>query len=205
MSNLIIFEEKAVKAKGLNKDQKIDENKLKDYFFDDELENLRLLDNLPKFDLSRKISLLYPGCGTDILTPLIYLEKLFPKAKEAQLMMVDEMPVSGIIKTILDEIGISFSETKEDIGFYWKNKLVKVKFIQSRVQDLELPEFNVYFERAFRIMKDQIPDYEQKMYSKLISGGIIISDSGFDSLKLERIDVPLELSAYGEMVIGRKT
>ncbi len=203
MGNLIIFEEKAVKAKGLNKDQKIDGNKLKDYFFDDEFKNLRLLDKLPKFDQST-ISLLYPGCGTDILTPLIYLEKLFPKVQEARLILVDEMPVSGMIKTILDEVKISFSETKEEIEFYWKEKLIKVKFVKSQIQDLELPEFNVYFERAFRIMKDQILDYEEKIYSKLASGGIIISDSGFENFELDRVNAPLQLSAYGEMVIGKK-
>ena len=73
-----------------------------------------------------------------------------------------------------------------------------------------IPQFDIYFERAFRIFKDNVPGYEQKIIGKLSSGGIIISDSGFehlcfDSLNcLEKLPIPEQLSAYGEMVLGRK-
>ena len=53
-------------------------------------------------------------------------------------------------------------------------------------------------------MREHIPYYEQSVFDKLASGGVIISDSGFEEVEMERISVPLELSSYGEMVMGRK-
>ncbi len=65
-----------------------------------------------------------------------------------------------------------------------------------------LPTFDIYFERAFRIMRERHPEYEQKIVEKLNRGGILISDSGFQDTTLRKIMVPKELSAYGEMVLG---
>ena len=64
--------------------------------------------------------------------------------------------------------------------------------------------FDLYFERAFRIMKDDDPDFEQKVVTKLSSDGMIISDSGFQGLELNYLDASRELSSYNEMVIGVK-
>ena len=53
-------------------------------------------------------------------------------------------------------------------------------------------------------MKDSDPNYENKVFDSLNQGGVLISDSGFQKLDLERIDVPSELSSYKEMIIGKK-
>lgn len=66
------------------------------------------------------------------------------------------------------------------------------------------PEFDIYFERAFRIMKDQMEGYESQVFEKLSSGGVVISDSGFKEVGLEKIDLPISLSAYQEMMAGLK-
>ena len=80
MNQAIFYEEKQVKAKGLDPNNKIDEEKLKSYIFTEDYQNLNLLNDI-KIPLNKEeISLLYPGCGVDILFPLIYLEKLFPKS-----------------------------------------------------------------------------------------------------------------------------
>lgn len=206
MPNLIIFEEKKVTAQGLNPNNKINEKKLKEYFFEDDYKNLSSLNNI-RIPLEKKnISLLYPGCGADIFFPLIYLEKLFPKIKKVQLNFVDYEDNLGLIKTVLDNVGISFSEKKNKIKFYWGNILVKLDFITKRIED-HLPKqkhFDVYFERAFRIMRDEIKDYEKDILAKLKPGGILISDSGFEQAKLKEIEVPKKLSSYGEMIVGVK-
>ena len=109
-----------------------------------------------------------------------------------------------IIRTILDDVGLSFAEKGKAIQFYWKDTLVDVELLQGDVFQLGLPLFNVYFERAFRIIKDPYPWYEQKVYHHLELGGIVISDSGFQGVPLEKVAVPQELSSYGEMIIGIK-
>ena len=101
------------------------------------------------------------------------------------------------------------SQNKPAIFFYWKNTLIELQFIQGDVFSLlpQLPAFNVYFEKAFRIFKDEDSLYEKNIFEKLKKDGILISDSGFKWLSLQnlqRIAVPKELSSYGEMVTGVK-
>ncbi|MFC1686812.1 hypothetical protein ACFL0E_00450 [Nanoarchaeota archaeon] len=209
MSNLVTFTEKQVISKGLNQNNKIDENKLKEHFLADDYEKLKLLEKIQKINQPKeKPTIFYPGCGSDILTPLIYLEKLFPQTKEANLIFIDEVDFKGIIKTILDEIGVTFSEgikkNKNKIKFYWKNTLINLEFIEENIFNLNLPEFDIYFEKAFRIMKDRNSDYEKNIINKLNKNGILISDSGFQNTKLKNLNAPTELSTYREMIIGVK-
>lgn len=208
-ANLIVLEEREVKAKGLNPQNKVDEEKLKGYFFDEDYEKLKLLKEIPKLNLNfEHPTIFYPGCGADIFYPLHYLE-LFPKMREVSFLFVDENDSFGLIKTQLDDVGISFKGKKNKIKFYWKDKLVNLEFIKDDVKKAfpKIPQYHIYFEKAFRIMREHIPYYEQGVFDKLADGGIIISDSGFEEIeaeKLERIPVPLELSSYGEMMMGRK-
>ena len=207
MGFLISYEEKIVKAKGLDKLAFPNEEKLQQYFFPDEYRNLSLLSEIKKLTCPEKLVLFYPGCGADILTPLKYIEILFPELRKITFIFNDVDNNLGLIKTILDEVGISFKVKKNFLQFYWNDLLIDLKFIQSNTfQTLpQLPSFDIYFERAFRIMKDDQPEYENQIYQKLNSNGIIISDSGFQHLPLEKIEVSQELSAYREMIIGIKT
>jgi len=207
MGFLISYEERKVKAKGLNKLAKPNEDKVKEYLFPDEYQNLSLLLDLPKLEYHQNPILFYPSCGADILMPLKYLEILFPLLCNVTFIFNDADNNLGLIKTILDDVGISFREPKiNSLLFYWDDILVNLKFIQGNVFQLlsSLPEFDIYFERAFRIMKDDHLQYEQQIYHKLKPNGILISDSGFQQLPLEKIEVSPELSAYKEMIIGIK-
>lgn len=207
MDNLIILEEKPVKAKGLNPDNIINITKLKEYFFEEDYQKLSLLKKIPKVNFPcEKPTLLYPGCGADIFYPLIYIQELFPNVKEANLIFVDEENALGIIKTLLDEVGVSFAEDKESIHFYWEKKLIHLQFLNQKIQEafFHLPSYHIYFERAFRVMREQIQDYEELIFKSLASPGVLISDSGFESLPLEHIEISSELSTYGEMILGIK-
>ena len=81
MGILISLEEKAVQAKGLNKMAKPDQEKIKQYLFPDEYQNLSFLTSLPKRGFPKNPVLFYPGCGADILMPLKYIEILFPRLR----------------------------------------------------------------------------------------------------------------------------
>jgi hypothetical protein len=205
MSQFISVMERKVKAKGKNPSKEINNNKVRELIFDEDYQNLPLLETLPTFPHTN-ITLLYPGCGADILFPLIYLEKLFPNVKEAEFLFNDVHDNYGLIKTILDDVGIPFSETKNRLLFYWREIHISLKFVEGSIFFLidTAPEFDVYFEKVFRIMKDEFPEYERKVFNKLKQNGVLISDSGFQSLPLEKIKVPLELSSYKEMIIGVK-
>jgi|SRR3989338_1526427 len=206
MPNLIIFEEKEVLALGLNKEKRPNAEKVKNYFFDDELETLNCLQTIEHSFSTAEISVLYPGCGTDILTPLLYLERITPRIEQITLHFVDISDTFAMLKTILHEVGVSFADVEGGIQFYWQDMLVRLLFYQQNIARFlaNCPEYHIYFEKCFRIMKDRMPEYESVIYEKLVTSGLVISDSGFLDVGLERISVDLRLSAYNEMMVGRK-
>src|SRR3990167_9874590 len=130
MGFLISYEERAVKAKCLNKLAKPDQEKIQQYLFPDEYQNLSLLLNLPKLGLPENPILFYPGCGADILMPLKYIEILFPRLRNVTFIFNDIDNNLGLIKTILDEVGISFKEKKDFLQFYWNDHLIDLQFFQ---------------------------------------------------------------------------
>ena len=199
--------ERRIIPRGLNKLALPLESKLKNYLFEKDYHSLTLLQKIRPLPLSPEYPiLLYPGCGIDILFPLLYFDFLFPQIINVDLIFVDVENTFGLIKTILDDVGVSFAEERNRLKFYWKKKLVILEFLQKDIFGFisDSSPFDIYFERAFRIMKDAHPFYERQVFEKLNSGGIIISDSGFANVPLQRIPVPSVLSSYREMVIGFK-
>jgi hypothetical protein len=206
MSEYITFTSRKITPKGLSDNTPLNQEKIKSYFYSTEYEKLKLLDGFTIPLEAQNPTLLYPGCGTDILTPLLYIEKIFSNTKKWDLIFVDTSNTFDILKTILDDVGVFFEETKNnEIRFYWSDILISLQFFEQDIfSSIDSFDFDIYFERAFRIMKDQVPEYEYLVYAQLRNNGVIISDNGFARQKLERISVPLTLSSYGEMIIGVK-
>jgi hypothetical protein len=189
-----------VAATGLDMTAIPDQEVVRGYFLGEDYENLSHLEGLDLTLSNHLPTLFYPGCGVDILFPLHYIEKLFPELQEIKFIFVDADSCLNGIKTILADVGVTFTE---DLSFYWKGLLVRLEFIQGNVFLMDLPSFDIYFERAFRIMKEG-KSFEEKVVAKLQEHGILISDSGFSSSGLVRIPVALDLSSYKEMFIGVK-
>jgi len=204
MGEMLVFNERKTIAKGLNHSALPDEKKILGYIFYKEYENLSLLKDI-KLPMKDNPALFYPGCGADILFPLKYLE-IFPKLTKIDFIFNDVEDNLGLIKTILDDIGISFLEKEQSLKFYWNNILVNLQFIIGNVFAMDLPEFDIYFERAFRIMKSYHPKYEIDLFNKLNDQGVLISDSGFENIfkSFNSLKVSPELSTYKEMIIGIK-
>jgi len=203
MKDCISLEEREVIPKGVQQTA-VAEEKVQSFFFDDDYERLQLLNKINIQLNNSNPTLFYPGCGADIFFPLIYVEKLFPKLKKANFFFVDTQECLNLLLTQLDDVNVSFSQDKNIITFYWKHLLVTLEFIITDVFTMQLPSFDIYFERAFRIMKSEHPEYERWIFDALNPNGIIISDSGFQHLKLDQITAPKELSGYGEMVVAVK-
>ncbi len=193
-----------VKAKGSNPNSILDYTLLENFLFEEELMSIRLLDSVDKISINKApIILFYPGCGSDILTPLIYLEKLFCNNNYFHFIFNDIDNTFDLIKTILDDVQIPFSEDNSKINFFINNKNITLEFLQGDVFELIYNiKYDIYFERTFRIMKDNHPEYEHIAYNNLNKNGVLISDSGFHNVK--KLNIPKELSAYKEMVIAIK-
>ncbi len=202
MPNIISFFPRKITAKGIKKNT-ITTEKVKQFLFDDDYENIQKIIPL-QHSFPTTPTLLYPGCGCDIITPLLFIEKLFPKLPKINFLFVDQKDNLDLIKTILEDIDISFSQNSNILSFYWNDLLVSLQFCQDDIFTTTLPEFNIYFERAFRIMKDADQTFEQRIYNQLSPNGLLISDSGFQKLSLNKISIPPELSVYEEMIVGIK-
>ncbi|MBI2102749.1 hypothetical protein HYT55_02830 [Candidatus Woesearchaeota archaeon] len=202
MSNILSFFPRKIKPKGIKKRPPSTE-KIKQFFFDVDYENIEKINPI-NHPLPAAPTLFYPGCGCDIITPLLFIEKLFPQLTEINLLFVDLNDNVDLITTILDDVGVTFSQDNRFISFYWNHLLVSLQFLQDDIFTTALPQYDIYFERSFRIMKDVDPQYEKRIYKKLNAGGLLISDSGFQNVALQKIVVPPELSAYNEMIAGIK-
>jgi hypothetical protein len=204
MANFITYEARVVEAKGHSLHNTISEKILHSYLLDHELNNLCELQAANKiYSPSSTPTLFYPGCGVDVLFPLFFLQHYFLGVQQATLLFLDTDNTLATIKTILDDIGVTFSEKGEFIVFYWAGILVHLQFIVANAFRVDLPHYDIYFERAFRIMKEQESTYEQRVFNNLLPEGMLISDSGYAHIPLERMNFP-NLSSYNEMVIGRK-
>lgn len=198
MCELIIFRARKVAVKGLDILALPDENKVKSYFFIEDYGNLLSLKKIRPCLQNKLPTLFYPACGADVLFPLKYVKSLFPVLKEINFLFNDIEDNLPMIKTVLDDIKISFSEKNNEIKFYWHNLLVNLKFIIGNTLEIlpELSTYDIYFEQSFRIMKSYYPEYENQAYQKLKPRGILISDSGFQQFPLNKLTIPLELSSY---------
>ncbi len=200
---LISYFERKIKPKGVKANYVLNEAKFQEYFFADELNKLSSLNNINVNISEKNPTLFYPGCGVDILTPLLYVKKLF-KQKKFTFIFLDKEPCLGMIKTVLDDLDVPFSCNREELNFYWKGKFITLRFILGDVFKKALPKYDIYFEKSFRIMKDQFHGYEEKVVSSLEKGGVIIADSGFQGFPLNYLDVDRDLSSYGEMIMATK-
>ncbi len=150
--------------------------------------------------------LIYPGSGDDWVTPMQYVKRLFPNLKALRLILIDIDDVGELIEKTLREKQIIFTKNKELLHFNWQGIEVMLTFWLKNIFFCirEIPLFDIYFEKAFRIMKLQEDEYEEIIFAKLKRGGLLISDSGFSHFSLKIIPSPKELSVYQEMIIGIK-
>ncbi len=207
MGEVISIAVREIKAKGIDSSALPERAKIKRHLFSEDYSNLKLLDTISEVTLTTAQPVLfYPGCGCDVLFPMLYLEKIFSNIREIKMLYVDLHDNLPLIKTILDDVGVSFSENGSNITFYWGKLLVELEFMEKNVFEIlpEVPHFDIYFEKAFRIMKERDPHYEPGVIAKLKPGGVLISDSGFQGIPFKKIEVPNKLSSYGEMIIGVK-
>lgn len=205
MANLVILKDRPLVRKYPSIHGQVDYAKLKQFVFDTDYDAIDLLKNISPITLETEHPLLlYPGCGADIFYPLLYCDRLF-SIKACTFLFVDIQDNAKLIMAQLSDVGIGFYIEQDTITFYWNKRLVKLRHIVSDInQCLESLEYDIYFERAFRAMREGIPRYEERVLERLRPKGVLISDSGFSNVGLEQIKIPLELSSYHEMILGRK-
>ena len=217
-NNILAIIEQKIIARGAHPTE-ISSLHLKQHTLQGELDQLPILSTISIPINTNCPTLLYPGCGSDIIFPLMYVTTLWPNLKTIQCIFIDEYNMQGIIETTLHNLNISFAREKNILIFYWNNILVRLRILVANVFHImdKVPPIDIYFERAFRIMKSNYPNYESNIINHLTTNGIIISDSGFTQFtkhQIEEIELSKftqnttcqfqSLSSYQEMIIAIK-
>jgi hypothetical protein len=201
--NFISLISRKIEPTGLNKENIFNFNTIKNHIYHDDYQKITSLKLNCQLTSKDSFHLYYPGCGADIIYPLLYITHLIPNSKEIKLTFVDKSNHLDLIKTILDDIKINFKQaTPTSISFYTNNILFNLQFITKDITYFNLDNFDIYFEKSFRIFKERI--FEKKVYEDLNENGIIISDNGFENLNLKRFNIPKEISIYDDMIIAIK-
>ena len=147
-----------------------------------------------------KITLFYPGCSCDIIRPLLLLDSLC-NFKKADVILSDQfLSPETIAETMSSLTGIKrFRKTKEKHIFRFKNKTIKIIYKEcDSLLEKNLPDFDIYFERAFQLFRKDNDEFIQNIIKRLNKDGLFISDFiDFKNKDLEELKIPKELNSIG--------
>jgi len=172
------------------------------------------------------ITLFYPGCGADVVNPLLFLDILldWKNTRAITLIYADTSSIAPMfIGETVDKItGVKnvvkfISEDEAHISFTINNCRITLVYILADVLQ-KLPQildkgFDIYFERAFEIFRADEAMFIRYVLEHVNKNGLLISDCGFcrqDMLKKYGFvdfgpkKLPSELGLYNTLKIYKK-
>jgi hypothetical protein len=188
---------------------KIEDKALADFLHPEELEaKEHIVEGLID---KEELTLFYPGCGVDIVQPLIYASKIVPSAKKLGFILADlNVSADDVISLMVQLTGNRnyrkkmIDKNTERVIFRFKDK--KISFTCKTGDVLtDMPSeivngYDVYFERAFEICREDKPSFLKRAIHHLNQDGIIITDAGLDkglTDNLKKLPVSSKAKALG--------
>lgn len=203
------------------KKPRLNYEKLKSGSFKDEYDTyLKIKDFFKQNKLKKdKITFVNLGAGGDIINPLLFTDALI-KAKEITFLFYDPRFyyhfMIEALKDIVDNFKYKLKFDKNTALIRFKLNNTKFNLIYSS-QDAfaKMPSefkkgFDVYYERAFRLFRDDQDLFMFLLFEKLNKGGIAITDWGFnkpvlEKNRLEKIqNLPEDFGIYKKLKIYKK-
>lgn len=178
------------------------------------INNKFIFENLDKYSVSafhklkqsniylkkEEISLFYPGCGCDILRPLLLLES-FCEFKKANIFFADFFLSPQTFAENFSAITNlnKFKKTKNSHKFKFKDKEFNFFYFECDVLLKQtFPNFDIYFERAFQLFRKDSLDFIPNIVKNLNKGGFFVSDFvDFKKKSLKIIKIPEEIKNIG--------
>lgn len=175
-------------------------------------EELAAFRHVPQIVLDKKdVEVFYPGCGLDLVQPLVYASKMMRNARSITFILADKDITAGDVVSLMLQLTGNHNyrlgkidERTESASFQFKDK--QMRFICKRGDVLShLPReiskgYDVYFERAFEIFRNEQPAFIYDALHLLRRGGIVITDAGLNKAltrDMEQIAVLPEAKALG--------
>ena len=205
----------------LFKKPKLNYEKLKSGSFKDEFATyLKLKQHFNGHKLKKdKITFFNPGAGGDIINPILFIDAL-TEAKELELIFFDPrfyyMFVIEGLKEIIDNFKYNIKLNNSTAVIKFKINKTKYNLVYigrdafARIPDEIKAGFDIYYERAFRLFRDDQNLYMALVFEKMNPGGLAITDWGFNKPVLEKgnlkkIDnLPKDFGIYKNLTIYKK-
>lgn len=166
-----------------------------------------------------KIIFFNPGAGGDIVNPMLFIDAV-TECKELEMIFFDprfyyQFVIEGL-KEIIDnfkykmkvdgklaKITFKLNKTKVILNYIGKDAFER---IPSEIKQ----GFDIYYERAFRLFRDDQNLYMALIFEKMYSGGLVITDWGFNKPVIEKGNlkkiekVPKDFGIYKNLTIYKK-
>ncbi len=177
----------------------LDNDFLKDKLYEDSLLGFNVL---KKSDITlnkKELTLFYPGAANDIIRPLLLLDAL-ANFKQATIILADtHLNSNSVLEMMQNLTNIKkFKKKNNSLTFKFKNKEINFVFKECDILKSEIPEFDIYFERAFQLFRKDAKEFIPKIIAKANKDALLISDYlDFKDETLKKINFPKELNYIG--------
>lgn len=203
------------------KTPKLNHEKLRARSFKDEFNTYLKLKEIFKDQKLKKdrIVLFNPGAGGDVINPLLFVDAL-TECRQLDMFFVDDRFYYQFILQGLEEV---IDDFKYDISVSAGKAVIKFRLNKTKVNLVYLGEdvfknlpkdiengFDVYFERAFRLFREDQIRQMSYIFGRLRKGGFVISDWGFNKNITEKHslakmgNLPRNFGIYKNLTIYRK-
>lgn len=163
----------------------------------------------------QKITVYYPGCGSDLVNVLIMIDML-EEAKQIDIIFVDP---KGAFPVMIAEMKKTtykpkIKQSKNKATIHFKNKKINMIYYSENAFDFIPKEIengiDLYFERAFNLFREEKEKQMNKIFPLINERGFIISDYGFELGKYKRQfvqikNIPKNFGFYQNFHIFQKT
>ena len=156
------------------------------------------------------VTLYYPGGGLDLVRPLAILDAIATDAKSWRIVIQDPAesiePIIGMIQKVTGVIPHKIyprSWGVHSVVFSFADRELHVDLSRSDALEAlpdDLESYEIYFDRAFEIIRSKDASFFGRAIDRLSSRGIVITDSRFQGQEGQAdvlIEVPIEFPAWG--------
>ena len=166
----------------------------------------------PTFKKQDSVTLYYPGCGQDLVWPVLILNTIAPGALVWTIIGQDTAPSMGaLISTMQTLTGNTFysrisrqnkraakgfEKRLKGARFRFHGKIVDILFSQGDALEqipsqLENEGYDIYFERGFEFCRSQNPSFIETAIAPLRTNGLAITDKAFARIPSGIKQIPL--------------
>ena len=158
----------------------------------------------------RQLTFFYPGCGLDVVQPLLYALKIC-SAERINFVFADKDLKADELASLMLQLTDNHNYTTKKVDrytevaeFFFQDRYIsficKSGDVLTRIPKELKAGYDVYFERAFEIFREENPSFLPDILDHLNKDGIVISDAGLPkeiAKDLEKIKVSPKAKPLG--------